>query len=313
MRLELESIVSPRSPDDFSPEHPLRAQPRYWDTYAAGLVNALGLLGRPVVSPEILEPFEGSHTFRTIWQFSGGARCVLGVDYSDHGPHSMTAIDALMAMRWHPNRKARVRFAHRVFAAGFPISIGWSKGDVASFLRDLPRLRRLKDESSQSQSVYFNRGHFRTVDGCSAADRFPNRSRFQQSLVEMGLAMTPEVGPAEWHQRIASHAWALNLCGEGNSIDRKVVELCAIGTGIFSDRGLEDLLLPWGIRFAHQENILFVDDPTDMLQLAANTGPAQWRKLVDGSRAVFDRALSPSRIAEWFLHCAVSTIEGKDP
>ncbi len=311
MTPELEAIVSPRSRDDLSPEHPLRDRPRYWDTYAAGLVRALSLLGRPVVSPEVPEPFDGSHTFRTTWRFSGGARCVLGVNYSDYGPESMDPVDGLMAMRWHPNRKANRRFAQRVFPAGFPLSIGWSRADPESFLTDLPRLRRLKDETSQEQRVYFNRGHFRTGDGFSTPDRFPNRWRFEAALLEMGMAMPPEVDAAPWHQSIASNAWALTLCGEGNSIDRKVVELCAIGTGIFSDRGLEDLLLPWGSRFVHGENILFVDDPAEMLRLAAKTEPAQWRRLVDGSRAVFDHALSPSKIAEWFLHCAVSTIEDK--
>lgn len=314
MRPELESIVCPRSSEDFCPDHPLRAHPRYWDTYAAGLVNALGLLGRPVVSPDAPEPYEGLHAFRTIWRFSGGARCVLGVDYSDHGPRgSMAAIDAVMAMRWHPQRKADIRFAHRVFPAGFPLSIGWSRGDPDAFLRDLPRLRRLKDETSQRPSVYFNRGHFRTVDGFRIPDRFPNRARFEQTLLEMGMAMTPEVESAQWHQCIAANAWALNLCGEGNSIDRKVVEMCAIGTGLFSDRGLEDLMLPWGGRFIDEENILFVDDPAEMLERAANTDHARWRRLVDGSRAVFDHALSPSRIADWFLHCAVSAVEGTDP
>ena len=303
-------IVCPLSLEDMATTHALRNRPGYWATYAEGVVRALKTIGYPLVSPEKpLDCASGAeyqtpmaHTFKTTWEFDDGRRSELGVCYADHGPsREWPEVDAVMAMRWHPSRHESGQIG-KVFPAGFPISIGYSTGDTDKFLsQDLPALRAIKDSDVQFSGVYFNEGHFRTI-GKFDKDNFPNRIRFRDFLLPE--SNIPRVDGREWDSNVATHRWVLNLCGQGNSIDRKVVEMCAIGTGIISDRGLEDLELPFGGKFVHGENIWFVDNPDEVYRVAKTVSRETWWELVDGSRSLYEKSLSPEAIGKWFLQCA---------
>jgi hypothetical protein len=151
--------------------------------------------------------------------------------------------------------------------------------------------------------AYFNEGHFRVV-GAEGPDRFPNRRRCRKWLEEAGVFIPRSCSAADWHTQVASFAWTLNLCGEGNCIDRKVVELCAIGTAILSDRGLEDLELPWDGRFRHGENVWFLFTPEEVLSIPAQASEALVERLCEGSRRLYDECLSPLAVGSWTAEVA---------
>jgi hypothetical protein len=297
---------------DMDKSHALHNRSGYWETYAEGMGRAFKTLGVPVVSPsdplccaagaEYQTPM--AHTFKTVWELNDGRIANLGICYADHGPdRKWPEVDAVMAMRFHPTRHESGQMGN-VLPAGFPISIGYSTGNVDTFLStNLPALKSIKDSEVQSSRCYFNEGHFRTIT-CPDKNNFPNRERFLSWIRKEYGYPEKSTDSRSWHKEIASNAWALNLCGQGNSIDRKVIEMCAIGTGIISDRGLEDLELPFGYRFIHGKNIWFIDDPEEIDSVVKQVSRETWRKLVDGSRLLYEKSLSPEAIGQWFLMCA---------
>jgi len=304
----LAEIVCPLGPQDVSGDHPLR-RPSYWETYIEGFVRSLTTLGvhlvppstpcRPAAGAQYLSPM--SHTFATRWRFSDGQEVTLGVCYADHGATApWPEVDALLVMRCH----RRVSFDQPRFPIGLPLSVGWSRGDAGAFLgAGLAALRAHREARRGTGPAYFNEGHFRVL-GAEGPDRFPNRTRCKKWLQSAGIFIPKSCSAADWHTQVASFAWTLNLCGEGNCIDRKVVELCAIGTAILSDRGLEDLELPWGGRFRHGENIWFIDRPDEVLSVPTEASSSLVERLCEGSRKLYEESLAPDRVGAWAAHVA---------
>lgn len=110
--------------------------------------------------------------------------------------------------------------------------------------------------------------------------------------------------PFEAHmQNIASARHVLNVCGNGDSIDRKVVDYCGVGAAIISTRGLEDYRMPgWG-QFTDRENIWFVDSVDDFYE-ATSMSRGERDRLVLGSRRIYDEHLSPQAMSTWWAKCA---------
>jgi hypothetical protein len=310
--LTLESVTTPHDKEDFVHGHPMFFKPCYWETYGAGVVEALKMIGVPVVRPNRRED-----QFVITWHFrdrSTSKRKIVrtGLCYADNGPvPSWHDIDGLLAMRWHPSRHSKGEFPFSVAPAGFPLSVAGGKVSGLDFIaHDLARLRALKDYIAQSQHLYYNEGHFRIVGRLKPGD-FPNRLAYQSVLMgrEPGVRR-PSVPYDQWHRNVATHATTLNLCGTGNSIDRKVTEMCAIGTVIVSDRGLETLSMPNGKRFIHQNNIWFVDSPEEAVEVSMKMGAEQRRAITAGARLTFEEALSPLALGRWYLKMATEWAKG---
>jgi len=107
------------------------------------------------------------------------------------------------------------------------------------------------------------------------------------------------------HMEDVSRAgFVLNACGPDNTIDRKVVEFCAIGSVILSNDGLKDLRLPWGGRFVHGENVWWVSSPAEVRDVVANMTEETRQKLIAGSRALWERCFAPASIGAWLVKCA---------
>lgn len=289
-------IVCPLRNTDFIAEHPLNNRDEYWGTYGAFVPRALQTLGIPVVAPA--KPAEN---FVIEWFFDDGGCLRTGVSYSDFARifDSSTGVDAIFKQRCHSTRAADAMPPIPVAPGGFGLAVASSYGDNDIFIsKNLPRLRQIKDQEMQATTIFFNAGHFRTV-GVTGPDNYPNRRWFREAL---------DGGPVQpsglWLESAARSAWVLNLCGSGNSIDRKVVELCAIGCAIVSDRGLEDLELPYGKRFVHGENVWFVDDPEDLLAVPEIVVGEVWRRLVDGSRSLYESCFRPDSLGRWYLAMA---------
>jgi hypothetical protein len=103
---------------------------------------------------------------------------------------------------------------------------------------------------------------------------------------------------------VAAAGFVLNACGPDNTIDRKVVEFCAIGSVILSNDGLKDLRLPWGGRFVHGENVWWVSSPAEVRDVVANMTEETRQKLIAGSRALWERCFAPASIGAWLVKCA---------
>jgi hypothetical protein len=104
---------------------------------------------------------------------------------------------------------------------------------------------------------------------------------------------------------VARAGFVLNACGPDNTIDRKVVEFCAIGSVILSNDGLKDLRLPWGGRFIHGENVWWVNSPAEVRDAVATMPEETRQKLIAGSRALWERSFAPAAIGSWLVKCAM--------
>ncbi|MEO7728798.1 MAG: hypothetical protein ABIS45_16220 [Burkholderiales bacterium] len=291
-------VVCPLHNTDLVREHALNNRVEYWGNYGAFVARALLTLDIPVVAPE--KPVDH---FVIDWHFDDGGRLRTGVSYSDFArifdAAEANGIQAMFKQRCHPARATGATPPVPIAAGGFGLAVASTYGDNDAFIaHDLPRLRRIKDEEPQATTVFFNSGHFRTV-GKTAPDNYPNRRSFGAAL--SGGPVQPS---GLWHENVARSAWVLNLCGSGNSIDRKVVELCAIGCAIVSDRGLEDLELPYGKRFVHGENVWFVDEPQELQDVLEEVPREVWRRLVDGSRDLYETCFRPAALGRWYLSVA---------
>jgi hypothetical protein len=291
-------IVCPLRSSDFVAEDPLNYRAEYWATYGAFIPRALRTLGIPLSAPA-----QPADEFAIEWHFDDGRCLKTGFSYSDlyWDFDSSLGMDALFKLRYHPSRGANGRPRIPAAPSGFGLAVSGGYGDNDAFVaQTLPELRRIKDHEAQAPTLFYNAAHFRTI-GEASAETYPNRERFRTAL---GVPRGDFEPAARWLEGVARSAWTLNLCGSGNSIDRKVVELCAIGCAIISDRGLEDLELPNGRRFVHGENIWFVDDPQDLQAVPELVVGDRWRRLIDGSRQIYADCFEAGALGRWYLHNA---------
>ena len=288
-------IVCPLRSTDFVAEDPLNYRAEYWMTYGTFMPRALGTLGIPLFAPET--PLED---FAIEWHFDNGHCLKTGFSYSDlvWDFDSSLGMDAVFKLRYHPQRGAHARPRIPVAASGFGLAISGGYGDHATFVATtLPELRRIKDHEPQIPAIFHNPAHFRTI-GKASAETYPNRERFRTAL---GVPKGNFEPADKWLESVARSAWTLNLCGSGNSLDRKVVELCAIGCAIISDRGLADLELPYGRRFVHGENIWFIDHPDELQAIPDLITDDLRRRLVAGSRQIYAECFEDGALGRWYL------------
>jgi hypothetical protein len=139
------------------------------------------------------------------------------------------------------------------------------------------------------------RGAFHAMNAC------PERQRLYDPEYDQG---GKDFDYQQHIREVAAAGFVLNACGPDNTIDRKVVEFCAIGSVILSNDGLKDLRLPWGGRFVHGENVWFVSTPADVKHAVATMDEAMRQKLIAGSRALWDKCFEPTSIGQWLLKCA---------
>jgi hypothetical protein len=292
------SITIAHCPDDFAGGHPLafKSRTEYWNCYGEGILEALRTTGIPLNSPTVPQ-----YSFTAAFNYDDRP-IRLGICYSDRGPDptDWPEVDGILAMKWHPARKRA--FEMPIFPAGFPLTVDQGHSGSRAFRARLSELRALRD-GVQIDDLMFNRFYFRTV-GHVSPENYPKRLVFAEALAGHRYSHGGIMEADKWHTALATHRWCLNLCGSGNSIDRKVPIMCAIGSAIISDRGLEDLELPWGGRFVHGENIWFVDGPKDLPKALSSISGEMWRRLVDGSRKLYDECLSAEARGAWYLKCA---------
>jgi hypothetical protein len=294
-------VSCPLKRSDMATSHPLFYKPEqeYWSSYTGPVRRALAAVeGLKVIPPK--NPLD---VFALTWEFNGKLART-GVCYSDYPDlgiwRDVEGLDAIFKMKHHPDR-TEGQVDVPVFAGGFCLAVGAGGGDTGKFLEDLEELRRQKDNLPQARGPYFNKGFFREF-----AVPLLNRQ-------EWGRYFNEEHGWApqgNFLEALMTHACMLNVCGHGNSIDRKVVEACALGVIMISDRGLESLALPWGERFVHGRNIWFVDSPEEAARAPEEMTPADVVVLRDGARDLFDKCFAPKPMGHWYLRCAHEVAHG---
>lgn len=168
------------------------------------------------------------------------------------------------------------------------------------FMERLSSLRVIRDRSPRwmlgtSHSDLLTRGAFHAMGAC------PERQRLYDPDYDQG---GKDFDYQQHIREVASAGFVLNACGPDNTIDRKVVEFCAIGSVILSNDGLKDLRLPWGGRFVHGENVWFVSSPAEVKGAVATMPEETRQKLIAGSRALWDRCFEPASIGQWLIRCA---------
>lgn len=154
------------------------------------------------------------------------------------------------------------------------------------------RINRVQTPNARS---LLTRGAFHAMGAC------PERQKLYDPDYDQGDKSY------DWKQHmvdVARAGFVLNACGPDNTIDRKVVEFCAIGSVILSNDGLKDLRLPWGGRFVHGENVWWVSSPAEVRDAVATMPEETRQKLIAGSRALWERCFAPPAIGAWLVKCA---------
>lgn len=289
-------VTCPLVREDMAVEHQLYWKPRgeYWHTYAGPVIRALQTLD----NVELVAPDKPLERFTLTWEFPGCPPIKTAVDYRDEATVEWwrgVDVQAVFKMKYHPSR-IDAPLDIPIYPGGFCLAVDAGKGDTDDFLaKELENLRALK-AGPQVDEVFYNRFTFRWFSSVRLENRIawgkffnPRRGRLPQD---------------QFFDKLARCKFTLNCCGNRWSIDRKVVEALAIGCVIISDRGLEDLELPWGHRFEHGENILFVDKPEDVAPLAASVSERQWRTISQAAIRLYRGAFAPGTMGDWYLKCA---------
>lgn len=247
------------------------------------------------------------------FEFPDGIKTRAIVDYADQ-VHVDGLVDfALGEFSFVFKMKPCDRFADEYAQRAFPIyPYGYIIGPTYSgdpdecvanrkwFFDNLGGLRTMRYKADQGATDFvgtklLTRGAFHAMGAC------PERQKLYDPSYDQG---GKEFDYRQHIREVARAGFVLNACGPDNTIDRKVVEFCAIGCVILSNDGLADLRLPWGGRFVHGENIWFVKTPADVLTAVATMDEATRQRLIAGSRALWDRCFDPASIGAWMLKCA---------
>jgi hypothetical protein len=176
----------------------------------------------------------------------------------------------------------------------------WTVDARAWFFNTLPELRAKQDATLVDGSIAGNgkrmmtRGAFHAPTVCPERRKFFDPDLFQGQKFEKTFR--------DHMVDVAESATILNLCGPDNTIDRKVVEACAIGVPIVSNDGLNDLRLPYGERFIHGENVWFVSSGQEIRNIHDNGMPLETRRrLSAGGRALYEKCFNPASVGKWMI------------
>jgi hypothetical protein len=295
----------PRS-DQLVAEHPCFFKPVYYAMFVEPIKDALRAAGCDVRDAEGIE-----NGVIVQFEFPDGVKTRAIVDYADQ-----VHIDGLVKFaegnfdfvfkmkpcdRFTLEYEEYVRDANivSIYPYGYVIAPTYS-GDPDDcnanrrwFFKELESLADYR-RGRPSRNL-LTRGAFHAMNAC------PERQRLYDPDYDQG---GKDFDYQQHIREVAAAGFVLNACGPDNTIDRKVVEFCAIGSVILSNDGLKDLRLPWGGRFVHGENVWFVSTPQDVKTAVATMTEETRQKLIAGSRALWDRCFEPTSIGQWLLKCA---------
>jgi len=312
------TVTVPRS-DQLVPEHPCckTFKPVYYSMFVEPIKEHLAAVGCDVRDAEQVE--------RGVilgFTFPDGAKVRAIVDYADQ-----VHIDGLVkfaegsfdfVFKMKPcDRFDREYYefmeatGRKVYPYGYVIAPTY-QGDPDDcnanrkwFFEQLWWLRGLRDGTTGGMPLdmrppapivkLLTRGAFHAMGAC------PERQRLYDPDFDQGDKSY------DWKQHmvdVARAGFVLNACGPDNTIDRKVVEFCAIGSVILSNDGLKDLRLPWDGRFVHGENVWWVSSPAEVRDAVATMSEEIRQKLIAGSRALWERCFAPEAIGSWLVKCA---------
>lgn len=296
----------PLEPKDIAETHPLRfsAVHEYFHTYVTPIRQALVAAGYRLTAPEVpVNRYMGKFTVY-------GEQVVAKWDYSDEmgidntGGIGFDGVDLVFKMKCHPERVGAEHLGDGeyrypdcpvpVFPGGFVLAVGAGHGDTIRWMRDtLPELRREKDEEEQ-RNEYMARFGFRL-----ARVPLPQRSEFQQLDRWNNLRVPVE----QYHRELAGYRFFLNLCGNGNSVDRKVIEAMAIGVCMITTPGLADMRWPFNEKLCEGEHYLPIEHPDEIDGIMDSVDSEKWRFMVNSTREFFDNYLAPQALGFWFTTC----------
>ena len=294
--------------DQLVDEHPCTFKKVYYAMFVEPVRDALRAVG---IEPEPAPQVERGVIARFEWP--DGKRCRVLVDYADQ-----VHVDGLVKFAEGEfdlvaKMKPCDRFAKEYDAYHKPI-VPWGyliapthSGEVKEcmedrrwFFGDLDSLRTYQDlalASGTSGTKLVTRGAFHAMHHCPERQRFFDPELMQGEKTDRNFR--------EHMREVALSQAILNLCGPDNTIDRKVVEACAIGVPIVSNDGLKDLRLPWGRRFVHGDNVWFVNSTAEVKQIMVEGLPLEVRRdLSAGGRALYEACFRPASVGHWMLQCA---------
>lgn len=309
--------------EELDAAHPCSFKAIYYASYVEPIKDALRAVG---VEPEPAGRAERGITLR--FEFPDGKRVAAIVDYADQ-----VHVDGLVKFARGDfdfvfKMKPCDRFEHeyvanpeRIYPWGYLIAPantgepedcnaerhwffnqalchGWGEPHDDSLRYVQECVQKYPDTAARH---LVTRGSYHAMHHCERRRLFFDDSLFQGEKSEMAYR--------EHIRDVARSEAMLNLCGPDVTIDRKVVEACAIGVPIVSDDGLRDLILPWGRRFVHGENVWFVENLQQVKQIAKEGLPAETRaRLSAGGIALYDACFAPVAIGQWMLKCVLQEV-----
>ena len=290
----------------FAETHVLRQKDQYYATFVLPILSAL----EQTKNVEVVLTTEPQNHTPNTWllrlDYPDIGSVKAAIDYTDTTglwtQPERGSCDLLFKLKYSSRSTGTYQELERkgipVAPGGYVLAPDGNLGNVNAdyLLANLDRLRaiqRLEEPTDKFLTAYA----YRAKESC------PER----QALFSPKWANQPKWPFVQYAEKIARSRFVLNGCGPHGSIDRKVVEFCAVGAAILSGRGLEDLVLPNCGRFLHGKNVWFVDTIQD-IDKALRMDENQRRTLVDGSTVLFDRVFSRKIMGNWFVTKSHDTV-----
>lgn len=304
-------VTIPRR-EELHPEHPCNFKPIYHAMFVEPVADALRAVGVEVEPAGRLE-----RGVMLRFAFADRRHVNVLVDYADQvhvdglvefALNGGEPIDLLLKMK--PCDRYGAEYAAweakhgcRVLPFGYVVAptVNGEPDDCIDnrrwFHDNLADLRKVQDAAiREDRGGLMTRGSYHAMHHCPERRRFYDERLYQGEKTERPFV--------EHVLELAASRCMLNLCGPDNTIDRKVVEALAIGIPIVSNDGLKDLRLPWGRRFAHGENVLFVENVEQALAWRS-MDQATRRTLCHAGRELYEAVFAPRSLGHWMLKCAM--------
>lgn len=304
--------------EDLCQDHPCNFKPVYYAMFAESVRGALVAAGISVSDPE-----EKEHGLVIRFAMSDGSAVSALVDYADQVhvdglvEHAMKEdhrrLDIVFKMK--PCDRFSKEYEEFTERTGLPI-LPWGyviapthSGDPVECVQDrewffanvlhLRAEHRKVIESGCGSPPLMTRGSFHALHHCPERRRFFDGRLFQGEKTEVAFR--------QHMLDVARSGAILNLCGPDNTIDRKVVEACAMGVPIISNDGLRDLRLPYGCRFSHGENVWFVNSAEEAISAANSFGRQTRDRLSAGGIALYERCFRPESVGRHMIERVIES------
>lgn len=292
---------------DFPPWHYFARRAFAWPSWGAPFKEALVAAGAEVVRSG---PVQG---FVVAFEGAGGTTQV-GIDYGDfpqpfnHGIggsprgvmpafeyHIRTKVDLILKLKYDTRFESEYEsLPVPVRPAGY-VAFNDDARRVGGGPRDLQTFRHMRDTEHQ-RDVLFCRMNLQGR---------PIRQQGIAALRRLGVTLDGPGPSLEWRdymRALSTARWCLNLEGFGGSVAFRTMEYASVGSCVISTHEIESLVLPWGERFSDGQNILFFDEWDDIPSIMGRArDPGLWRRLVEGSRRLYEFSTSPERVGAWWM------------